>query len=243
MFPWSSRGGRRPERPAISRPLDLSFQSSIPEYDRVSVHAFDLKGPGATRFDLVNANGLRRPRGGYPTTPEQIGAVLRRIDARKLDHLHFTWNCVLPEIAGSGSPRGRGLGDGNPYLQHWGEHLVKRGFIADESPIFVSAGRYQEAAAFFGPMNHRWETGDYPVVLGLGDYPVTGVTGLTQVSSHVIESAHIRVVFAPEARWTDAQAALMAKPHIAVEGWPKGALTGGARVGNVGRYENLGAFI
>ena len=247
MFPSSSGSARRPD---ISRPLDLSFRSSVPQYDRVSVHAFDL-GTGATCFDLVNANGLRCPPGGYAIMPEQTDAVLRRIEVRNLGHLHFTWDSVLPEIVAVGSPRGHALGNANPYVQHWGEHRVKQGFVADESPIFVSAEDYRQAAPFFGPMNRTWETGDYPVVLGLGDYPVTGVTGLTQVSSYAIESDHIRAVFAPEPRWTDAQTALLGKPHIAVEAWPeirpktwpKGAPEAAARVGRARRYENLDALV
>lgn len=247
MFPWSSGGARRP---VISRPLDLSFRSSKPGLDRVSAHAFDLE-TGATCFDLVNANGLQRPRGGYAITREQTDAVLRRIEVRNLGHLHFTWDSVLPEIVAFGSPRGHALGNASPYVQHWGEHRLKQGFAADESPILVRAEDYRQAAPFFGPMNKTWETGNYPVVLGLGDYPVTGVAGLTQVSSHAIDSGHIRVVFAPEPRWTDAQTALMGKPRIAVEAWPttwpkacpKGAPEAAARVGRARRYENLEALV
>lgn len=233
MCPWPFGGNRRAQRPDISSPINLSFSSSVPELDRVSVHAFAL-GDGATGYDLVNAYGLHRGISWPAVTPAQIEAVKRRIQVRKLDHLHFSWDSVLPEISVHGGPRGNALGYGNPYAQHWGEQLVKQGFAGDRSPIFVSTLQYQEAASFFGPMNMTWEESKfYPVVLGLRDYPITGVAGLTQTSSHAIESGHIRTVFAPTSRWAETQTALMRKPHIAVEEWPRALADGVATPGRV----------
>lgn len=232
MCPWPFGRSSTPAIPNISGPIPLSFTSSKPELDRVSMHAFGLDGGGATVFDLVNLHSLPAPRGGFRIAEEQVLAVSRRISIRKLDHLHFTWSSVLPEISQYGSPRGYGLPD-NPYRQHFGDDLVRRGFAADESPVFVSTLQYPEAASFFGRMNSAWTTGEFPVVLGLHDYPVTGVAGLTQVSSHAIESGHIRAVFAPEARWSDAQMALIGKPKIAVESWPRTAGDDLAREGRI----------
>jgi len=243
MCPWPFGGSRRASQPAISQPIPFSFTSSDPELDRVSVHVYGLDGGGATPFDLVNANGLRAPAGGRQVPPGQIEAVLDRTRAYGLEHLHFTWDSVLPEIASYGSPRGYCFKDSNPYIQHWGAEVIKRGFDADASPIFVSTSRYEEAASFFGPMDRTWGVDSYPVVLGLRDYPITGVTGLTQVSRHAIESSHIQTVFAPVERLGDTRSALFAKPDIAVEAWPKAARGNLARVG-IGRvrsYENLDA--
>lgn len=225
MFPWpfgKSKTVTRSRRaaPEIGAPAFAS--SSHVVTDRVTARLQGRTNPVNARFDLVDRFGGLQGDAGL--TGGAVTDLAETFRSAGVSYLHLSSSTVVQEIQKLGVITGGGL-DGNPYAQQASHDHANRLFDADSSPVFISTERLGEAAPWFSSMGATQAGSEFPIVLGLKDYPVRGQNGLTHASPAAIERSHLGLVCAPEAQAASVREHL-ANSGIDVISWPKAAVSG-----------------